>query len=108
LPQEASITAKSLSALIYRRLQAQHVPQLAIKVTAHKLARIVYAMLKDHTGDHNLGELYYEQCFKERTLSRLEQPEALNCNTQCVHLLFPYTELSFQLVPSNILITATL
>jgi len=73
-------------------VQTQHGPQLAIKATAHKLARIVYAMLKDRTEYHDLGELYYEQRFKERTINRLRRKAV---------------ELGFQLVPSKTLITAT-
>jgi hypothetical protein len=84
--------SKSALDSYYRRVQAQHGPQLAIKATAHKLARIVYAMLKDRTEYHDLGELYYEQCFKERTINRLKRKAV---------------ELGFQLVPSKTLITAT-
>lgn len=84
--------SKSALGSYYRRVQAQHGPQLAIKATAHKLARIVYAMLKDRTEYHDLGELYYEQCFKERTINRLKRKAV---------------ELGFQLVPSKTLITAT-
>jgi transposase len=78
--------SKSALGSCYRRLQAQHGPQLAIKATAHKLARIVYAMLKDHTDYRDLGELHYEQLFKERTLKRLKRKAA---------------DLGFQLVPAN-------
>lgn len=60
----------------YRRVQALHGPQLAIKATAHKLARIVYAMLKHHTEYRDLGELHYEQRFKECSLKRLTRKAA--------------------------------
>jgi transposase len=60
----------------YRRLQALHRPQLAIKATAHKLARIVYAVLKYHTEYRDLGELQYDQLFKERALKRLSRKAA--------------------------------
>jgi hypothetical protein len=49
-------------------------------------------MLKDHTEYRDLGELYYEQRFKERTINRLKRKAV---------------ELGFQLVPSNTPITAT-
>ena len=59
--------SKSALGFYYRRAQAQHGSQFAIKATAHKLARIVYAMLKDRTEYHDLGVLYYEQCFKDES-----------------------------------------
>ncbi len=65
--------SKSALGAYYRRVQAQHGPQLAIKATAHKLARIVFAMLKDHSEYRDLGVLYYEQHFKERTINRLKR-----------------------------------
>jgi transposase len=68
--------SKSALGASYRRLQAKHGPQLAIKATAHKLARIVYAMLLNHTEYRDLGELHYEQHFKERTLKRLKRKAA--------------------------------
>jgi len=57
---------------------------MAIKMTAHKLARIVYAMLTHKTEFNDLGENYYELKYKERYLKRLKQKAAL---------------LSFELVP---------
>jgi transposase len=76
--------SKSALGAYYRRVQAKHGPQLAIKATAHKLARIVYTMIKKHTEYHDLGELYYEQRYQERTLRRLHRKA---------------TELGFQLIP---------
>jgi hypothetical protein len=75
--------SKSALGAYYRRVQAKHGPQLAIKATAHKLARIVYTMIKNHTEYHDLGELYYQQRYQERTLRRLHRKA---------------TELGFQLV----------
>jgi transposase len=76
--------SKSALGAYYRRIQAKHGPQLAIKATAHKLARIVYTMIKTHTEYHDLGELYYQQRYHERTLRRLQHKA---------------TDLGFQLVP---------
>ena len=76
--------SKSALGAYYRRIQAKHGPQLAIKATAHKLARIVYTMIKNNTEYQDLGELYYEQRYQERTLRRLQRKA---------------TELGFQLVP---------
>jgi transposase len=76
--------SKSALGAYYRRVQAKYGPQLAIKATAHKLARIVYTMIKHHTEYQDLGELYYEQRFQERAIRRLHRKAA---------------DLGFQLVP---------
>jgi len=68
--------SKSALGASYRRIQALHGPQLAIKATAHKLARIVYAMLKYHSEYCDLGEIRYEQISKERNLKRLQRKAA--------------------------------
>jgi transposase len=68
--------SKSALGASYRRVQTLHGPQLAIKATAHKLARIVYAMLKYHTEYHDLGEQHFETYFKERSIIRLKRKAA--------------------------------
>jgi transposase len=65
--------SKSALGAYYRRVQVHHGPQLAIKATAHKLARIVYAILYRHTEYRDLGELYFEQLHKERSINRLKR-----------------------------------
>ena len=76
--------SKSALGAYYRRVLAQHGPQQANKATAHKIARIVFTMIKNHMEYHDLGELYFEQRFHERTIRRLQRKA---------------TELGFQLVP---------
>ncbi|HVN48981.1 MAG TPA: IS110 family transposase [Bacteroidota bacterium] len=68
--------SKSALGAFFRRMQALHGPQHAIKTTAHTLARIVYAMLKHHSEYQDLGELHFEQLSKERTLKRLQKKAA--------------------------------
>jgi len=48
---------------LYRRIHAKYGAPLANIATAHKLVRIVYAMLKYHTKHHDPGELYYDTYF---------------------------------------------
>ena len=57
----------------YRRLRAQHGPAKAITATAHKLARIVYYMLRDRTPYQDLGAQHYEQQYQERVLRNLKR-----------------------------------
>jgi transposase len=76
--------SKSALGAYYRRVQARQGPQMAIKASAHKLARIVYAMLTTHTPFLDLGEHYYEQQYKDRTLRHIKRKAA---------------DLGFQLLP---------
>jgi transposase len=68
--------SKSALGAYYRRALAKHGPQIAIKATAHKLARIFYAMLKTHIPYQDLGEHHYEQQYKDRTLRHLKRKAA--------------------------------
>jgi transposase len=69
--------SKSALGAYYRRVNAKHGPAMAIKMTAHKLARIVYAMLTHKVEYKDLGEHYYELQYKERNLKRLILKAAL-------------------------------
>jgi hypothetical protein len=69
--------SKSALGAYYRRVNAKHGPAMAIKMTAHKLARIVYAMLTHKTAFKDLGEHYHELKYKERNLKRLKLKSAL-------------------------------
>lgn len=55
----------------YRRLKAKHGPAKANVATAHKLARILYAMLKTRQPFEDLGAEHYTQRQKERLLHNL-------------------------------------
>jgi transposase len=57
----------------YRRLKARYGPAVANVATAHKLARIIYAMLKHRQPYHDPGPTYYEQQFRERSLRHLQR-----------------------------------
>ena len=57
----------------YRRMRAKHGPAKAVTATAHKLARIIYYMLRDRTTYHDPGAEYYEQQFRQRTIRNLKR-----------------------------------
>lgn len=71
----AQTLARSQSALgaFYRSIRARHGAPKAVTATAHKLARIVYAMLKQRTPYRDPGANHFEQLHKERTLRNLQR-----------------------------------
>ena len=56
----------------YRRKRAQLGPEKANLATAHKLARIIYYMLKNRQPYVDQGETYYEQQYQERAIRNLK------------------------------------
>lgn len=64
----------------YRRMRARHGAPAAITATAHKLARIIYFMLRDRKPYHDFGADYYEQQHRARVVR--------NLNRQAVRLGF--------------------
>jgi transposase len=74
----AQSLSRSQSALgaFYRRMRAKHGPAKANVATAHKLARIVYHMLKYRKAYVDPGEAHYEQQHRERTIRNLERRAA--------------------------------
>lgn len=57
----------------YRRLRTRIGAPKAITATAHKLARIIYNMLKYRTPFVDLGQDYYEQQYRERVTRSLSR-----------------------------------
>ena len=74
----AQSLSRSQSALggFYRRMRAKHGPAKANKATAHKLARIVYHMLKNREAYVDPGQTHYEEQYQERTLRNLKRKAA--------------------------------
>ena len=70
--QSVSRSRSSLGAF-YRRMRARLGPQAAIVATAHKLARIVYHMLKHRTPFRDLGPEEYEQRARAREIANLRK-----------------------------------
>lgn len=60
----------------YRRLKAKHGAAKATVATAHKLARIIYHMLKYQQPYVDPGEAQYEQQYRERTIRNLRRKAA--------------------------------
>jgi transposase len=57
----------------FRRIRARSGAPVAVTATAHKLARIIYAMLKDRKPYHDLGAHSYEQQYRDRVLQNLNR-----------------------------------
>ena len=60
----------------YRRIRARSGAPAAVTATAHKLARIIYAMLKDRQPYQDVGTHYYEQQYRDRVLRNLNHQAA--------------------------------
>lgn len=81
--------SKSALGAFYRHTVARCGPKIAIKATAHKIARILYIMLKNHLDFQAVDESQYEQQNKERSLRNLYSKAA---------------KLGYKLVPKETLI----
>ena len=60
----------------YRRMRARLGAPKAIVATAHKLARIIYTMLKYHKEHRDLGAEHYEARYRERQVKHLKHKAA--------------------------------
>jgi transposase len=71
----ASSLNRSQTALgaFHRRIKARTGGQQAVTATAHKIARIYYAMLTKGTSYVELGQRAYEQRYKERRIDHLNR-----------------------------------
>jgi transposase len=83
----------------YRRLRAQHGPAKAITATAHKLARIIYYMLRDRIPYQDPGAQRYEQQYQQRVLRNLTR-KAQRLGMQLVPLPDPSGNASPHLAPT--------
>jgi transposase len=63
--------SKSALGAFLRGMKMRLGPAEATTATAHKLARIIYVMLKTKTPYHDLGEHYYEEQYRQRSLRNL-------------------------------------
>ena len=60
----------------YRRIRARAGPERAVTATAHKLARIIYQLLKEHEPYAPLAAEVYEQQQRDRAVRQLERRAA--------------------------------
>jgi len=65
--------SKSALGAYIRRQGARLGAPKAITATAHKLARLVYSMLKNGTTYVDAGQEYYEERYRSRTLKNLKR-----------------------------------
>ena len=65
--------SKSALGAYYRRMRSRHGSPKAITATAHKLARLIYSMLKNGTEYVDQGQDYYEREYKDRVLKNLKR-----------------------------------
>ena len=65
--------SKSAIGAFFRRKRAHLGPAKAITATAHKLARIIYNMLKHGTEYKDLGQDHYETRYRQRVLNNLKK-----------------------------------
>ncbi len=68
--------SQSAVGAFYRRMRAKHGPAKAITATAHKLARMVYFMLKNRAAYVDPGVTYYDQLYRDRTIRNLKRRAA--------------------------------
>ena len=78
--------SKSALGAYYRRMRSRQGAPKAITATAHKLARLIYSMLKHGTEYVDQGQDYYEQQYQDRVMKNLKQRAA---------------QMGFTLVPSS-------
>ena len=65
--------SKSALGAYFRRMRAKLGGPAAVTATAHKLARIIYAMLKNQTEYTDPGESYYQEQTRRRAIKRLKR-----------------------------------
>jgi transposase len=65
--------SKSGLGAYYRSMQARLGKPEAVTATAHKLARIIYSMLKNQTEYYDPGEAYYEEQARQRAIKHLKR-----------------------------------
>lgn len=65
--------SKSALGAYYRRMRSRCGPAKAVTATAHKLAILIYRMLKDGRAYVDQGQQAYEKQYQERTLQMLKR-----------------------------------
>jgi transposase len=78
LRMAASTLYRSQTALgaYLRRLKSRIGPMKAITATAHKLAKIIYNMLRHGTEYVEAGQAYYEERYRDRVIRNLQRKAA--------------------------------
>lgn len=74
---QSALKSKTALGAFGRRLRARLDAPKAIKAVAHKLARLIYRMLKQGQEYHEVGEHYYEHKYRQFLLHRLHKQATL-------------------------------
>src|SRR6201993_1778303 len=85
LAAQGLVNSHSALGAYYRRMRARLGAPKAITATAHKLARLVYSMLRYGTAYVDAGQQAYEQKYRERILTNLQR-KAKALGYQLVHV----------------------
>jgi transposase len=70
---QSLVRSKSALGAYHRRMRAKLGGPQAVTATAHKLARIIYAMLKSRTEYVDPGEAHYEEQARQRAIKSLKR-----------------------------------
>jgi transposase len=73
LAAQAVAKTETAYGAFFRRMRAMHGPQKAIVATAHKIARAVYLMLREHKPFDVISAEAYLQRTREREIARLQK-----------------------------------
>jgi len=65
--------SQSALGAFYRRIQRRHGPATAVSATAHKLARIIYHLLKSGEEYRDPGQDYFDVKYRDRAVSNLKR-----------------------------------
>ena len=68
--------SKSALGVFYRRMRTKHGPMKANLAAAHKMARIIYFMLKNREAYKDPGEQYYIEKYRDRVVLNLKRRAA--------------------------------
>jgi transposase len=74
---QSALKSKTALGAFGRRLRARLDAPKAIKAVAHKIAQLIYRMLKEGKDYCDLGEHYYEHKYRQHLLTRLHKQAAL-------------------------------
>jgi transposase len=88
LAAQGLVNSHSALGAYYRRMRARLGAPKAITATAHKLARLVYSMLRYGTAYVDAGQQAYEQKYRDRVLTNLQR-KARVLGYQLVHVEDP-------------------
>ena len=85
LAAQGLVNSHSALGAYYRRMRARLGAPKAITATAHKLARLVYSLLRYGTAYVDAGQQAYEQKYRDRVLTNLQR-KARVLGYQLVHV----------------------